>query len=111
VEVNSGMDNKFKVSGIAFTLYGVLAVLAFISKYMFGVNQLSNIQTLPTIVVFMGSLFSVVHLLALLCGVYLLKKNEAVHKIALPISIVILFIIPFGTITGVIYLMERYKNT
>ena len=51
-----------------------------------------------------------INFLALLCGVYLLKQNEAVHKFVLPVSIIILLSVPFGTIVGGIYLMKRFKN-
>lgn len=105
------MDKAFKISGIAFTLYGGFTVLIFLAVYMLGVAQLSNIESIPAYLLIVISLLFVIHCLALLCGVYLLKKSAAVHKIALPVSLVILFSVPFGTMTGVIYLIERFKSS
>lgn len=105
------MDNNFKVSGMAFTLYGGFTVFVFLAVYLFGASLLSNIQSLPTHLFFIISVLFVINFLALLSGIYLLKNNEVVHKVALPLSIVLLFSVPFGTITGAIYLVERYKST
>ena len=105
------MDNQFKVSGIAFTIYGACAVLAFLFAYTFGVTQLSSVQSLPVSIFLLINILLAINFLALLCGVYLLKQNEAVHKIALPVSIILLLSVPFGTIVGGIYLMQRFKNT
>tara|TARA_Y100000588_G_scaffold384946_1_gene477260 strand:+ start:1382 stop:1699 length:318 start_codon:yes stop_codon:yes gene_type:complete len=104
------MDNQFKVSGIAFTIYGACAVLASLCSYIFGVTQLSSVQSLPVSIFLLINTLLAINFLALLCGVYLLKQNEAVHKFVLPVSIIILLSVPFGTIVGGIYLMKRFKN-
>ncbi|WP_448546454.1 hypothetical protein [Thalassotalea fusca] len=105
------MDNQFKVSGIGLTIYGACAVLAFLFAYIFGVTQIPSIQSLPTSIFLLSSILLAINFLALLCGIYLLKQNEAVHKIALPVSIIILLSVPFGTIVGGIYLIQRFQNT
>ena len=105
------MNNQFKVSGVAFTIYGAFAVLAFLFVYILGVTQLSSVQSLPVSIFLLINILLAINFLALLCGVYLLKQSEAIHKIALPVSIILLVSVPFGTVVGGIYLMQRFKNT
>ncbi|RZF82948.1 hypothetical protein EXT46_05715 [Pseudoalteromonas sp. CO325X] len=105
------MDNQFKASGVAFTIYGACTVLAFLLTYIFGITLFSGVQSLPISFFLLIYASLAINFLSLLCGLYLLKQNEAVHKIALPVSILILFSVPFGTIVGSIYLMQRFKNT
>ncbi|MDO6427384.1 hypothetical protein Q4489_10185 [Thalassotalea sp. 1_MG-2023] len=104
------MENQFKVSGIAYTIYGAFAIIAFVIAYIFGVTQFTNFQSLPVSIFLLINILLAINFLVLLCGIYLLKQNEAVHKIALPMSIIILLSVPFGTIVGGIYLMQRFKN-
>ncbi|MBA6263851.1 MULTISPECIES: hypothetical protein [unclassified Colwellia] len=105
------MDNQFKISGWAFTIYGAVATCAFLFVYILGISQLSNLDSLPTFLILLINILLVVNFLAWLCGIYLLKQSKTVHKIALPLSIIILLSFPFGTIVGGIYLMQRFKNT
>jgi len=64
------MDNQFKVSGIAFTIYGACAVLASLCSYIFGVTQLSSVQSLPVSIFLLINTLLAINFLALLCGVY-----------------------------------------
>jgi hypothetical protein len=105
------MDNQFKISGWAFTVYGAIVVLAFMFAYYYGVTQYLNVQSIPSGIKLLVSLLFVVNLLAFLCGIYLLKENTVVHKFALPVSIVMLLSFPFGTFVGGLYLWERFKST
>ena len=104
------MENRFKLSGVAFTLYGFVAAVSFVGFYIFGATQLSSLDNMPLLLLFIINLLFAINLLSLLCGIYLLKQNEAVHKLALPVSILILLSVPFGTIVGGIYLIQRYKH-
>ena len=104
------MDNQFKISGIAFTAYGAFEVLAFLFVYVFGATQLSSIESLPISILLLVNILLAINFLALLCGIYLLKQNQAVHKFALPVSIVLLLSFPFGTFVGGLYLWQRFKN-
>lgn len=57
------------------------------------------------------NLFIALGFLAFLCGVYLLKNNSAVHRIALPVAVVSIFSFPAGTIAGGLYLWQRHENS
>jgi len=44
-------------------------------------------------------------------GIYLLKNNKLVHKIAFPVSFAIMVSVPVGTAVGALYLWERHKTS
>jgi len=106
------MERSFKESGWTFLVCGSFAVcwslyLYFLSFHEhplldFGLN-FSFYSILSVLLVFYSSIA--------LCGFYLIKGNSNVHKIALPLSIVLLVFFPVGTVIGGIYLWQRYKNT
>jgi hypothetical protein len=104
------MDDRFKVSGWALTIYGAVALITFLFVYIFGITQISNISSLPTGLFLLINIILVINFLALLCGIYLLKKSIVVHKIALPVSLIIMLSVPFGTLVGAIYLIQRFKE-
>ncbi|MGB1198067.1 MAG: hypothetical protein ACPG46_03410 [Thalassotalea sp.] len=103
------MNNPFKVSGIALTAYGAFEIIVFLYSYYGSATPINSIAKLPISMLLLICLLLAVNLLAFLCGIYLLNRNEAVHKIALPVSVVLLLSLPFGTIVGGIYLVQRYK--
>ncbi|MFD1621568.1 hypothetical protein [Thalassotalea marina] len=104
------MDNQYKISGLAFTLYGALSTIVFLAIYIFGGITLSDTSKLPLLVLLMINIMLAVNFLCFLCGIYLLKQNKTVHSIAMPLSVILLLSIPFGTIVGSLYLIERFRK-
>jgi len=105
------LKNYYKVTGYAFILYGFLGLA--ISIY-FGSNSdglaFNNFNTIFVYVLY--CLFITVHFLAFLSGFYLIKGAPKVHKVALPIAIIIMLNFPIGSAIGGFYLWQysKYKD-
>ena len=102
------MENKFVFSGWAFIFFGALNVLGLLFSYSFIVNIGSSFEAIMLILI---NVLIVVSFLTFLSGIYLLKNNSLVHKIALPVSFAIMVSVPVGTAVGALYLWERHKNS
>ena len=107
----SKVENKYVISGWALSIYGAFNLCVLLMSYSFVVNTFNSIEGMVLFVVVLINLFIVLGFLALLCGIYLLKNNGAVHRLALPVSIAIMFNIPVGTLVGALYLWQRRENT
>ena len=101
------MDNKFVLSAWAFIFFGAFNVLGLLFAYSFIVNIGSSSEI---IILILASVLIIVSFLAFLCGIYLLKNNGLVHRIALPVSFAIMVSVPVGTAVGALYLWQRYEN-
>jgi len=102
------VEDKYKVCGWAFSIYGtILLSLSIILYSVFLEHSFLNEMTLNYVI--FAAIF-IVGLITLLCGIYIFKGNPKVHKIALPISVLALLNVPFGTVVGALYLWLRYKN-
>lgn len=99
------MDEQYKYSGLTMLSYGVFS---FLTCVMFHYYTYA-LRYSPYAIAFAYTIM-VISFLSILCGVYLVKRNTNVHKIALPVSLLILFNFPFGTIAGSFYLWERFRN-
>ncbi|WDE08713.1 hypothetical protein SG34_032940 [Thalassomonas viridans] len=102
------MEDKFKVCGWAFTIYGIILLSVSIILYVTLINN-SLLNVMPFNYMLFTFVF-VVGLLTFLCGIYIFKGNPNVHKIALPISVLALINFPIGTVVGGLYLWLRFKN-
>jgi hypothetical protein len=107
IGVAFNMDNKFVFSAWAFIFFGAFNVLGLLFSYSYIVNIGSSSEV---IILILASVLIVVSFLAFLCGIYLLKNNGLVHKIALPVSIAIMVSVPVGTAVGALYLWQRHEN-
>ncbi len=105
------MDDQFKLSGWAMTLYGFATLSAFIYILFLSITQLSLFESFSFVVSVLLFIIFLINVLPLLCGLHLLKHNKNIHKLALPTSVVIMLAFPVGTVVGGIYLWQRYKNT
>ena len=105
------MENKFVVSGWALSLFGAVNILGLLYSYSFvmGIASVSGVMQILLLTII--SLSIVVSFLALLSGIYLLKNNDAVHKVALPVSFAIMISVPIGTVVGALYLWQRYESS
>jgi hypothetical protein len=105
------MENKYVISGWALSIYGAFNVLGLLLSYSFVVKHFGSIEGMALLALVFLNLFIALGFLALLCGIYLLKNNSGVHKLALPVSIAIMLSIPVGTLVGALYLWQRHENT
>lgn len=94
----------FSLSGWLFSIYGGTFLVFFLGFNNFIVSKVS---VLPfPIHIFIYCVITL-NFLTLLCGIYLLKENENVHKVTLPIAFFILLSFPLGTLVGGVYLYQR----
>ena len=100
-------NNGFKMSGWMLMGYGIFYVFVFFALNGY-IN--SNFGPLKTEYYILMYLVLIVNFIALLCGFYILKGNEKIHRVAFPLSIIIILNFPFGTVAGTTYLFERQKN-
>ncbi len=102
------MEDKYKVCGWAFAIYGALIIFLSVIIYsMIPINSTLNFLILNYA---LFSVVSVVGLLTFLCGIQFFKGNPNVHKFALPLSILALINVPIGSAVGGLYLWLRYKD-
>ena len=97
------------------TLYGLATFSLFIYAYFTMVTQISIFESLSFFTSILAILLLIVifliSFLPLFCGVQLLKENVKCHKLAFPVSIIIMLAFPLGTAVGGLYLWQRYRNT
>lgn len=102
------VSEQYKFSGWFFVSYGVFVL----GSYLIASPHLGwYYSSLSVTGLVLTYAMIVAHCLSLFCGVYLLKHNPKVHKIALPVSIFLMLNFPFGTLTGGIYLYERFYRS
>jgi fumarate reductase subunit D len=111
MESNLIMDDQFKLSGWAMTLYGLATFSAFIYVLFLTITQLSLFESFSFVVNVLLLIMFLINVLPLFCGFHLLKHNKNIHKLALPTSVIIMLAFPVGTVVGGLYLWQRYKNT
>ncbi len=105
------MGDKYKLSGWAMTLLGIVKISTFIVvlvAFEIPLSVISDLDVEANITLFFIVLMSV---LVLICGVQLIKQNHKIHRLALPVSIILLLGFPIGTIVGGLYLLEWRRNT
>lgn len=105
------MENKYKISGWALSIYGAMSLITLLFGYSLLLNYFGPIGGIYFLFLAIYNLFIALGFLAFLCGVYLLKNNSAVHRIALPVAVVSIFSFPAGTIAGGLYLWQRHENS
>ncbi|WP_293749221.1 hypothetical protein [uncultured Paraglaciecola sp.] len=105
------MENRYQPSGWALSIYGVFNVLGLILSYAYVIKFFTSLSGISLLALIFVNLLIAIGFLAFLCGIYLLKNNDAVHKFALPVSVVILLSFPTGTLAGALYLWQRNQNT
>lgn len=105
------MENKYKISGWALTIYGAVSLITLLFGYSSFSNHFGPIDGMYFLLLALLNLFIAFGFLAFLCGIYLLKNNSAVHRVALPVAVVSMFSFPIGTIAGGLYLWQRHENT
>tara|TARA_R110002124_G_scaffold158502_2_gene325611 strand:- start:131 stop:481 length:351 start_codon:yes stop_codon:yes gene_type:complete len=105
------MENKFVFSGWALSLFGAVNIVGLLYGYSFVTSIASSSGVTQILLLTLISLSIAVSFLALLSGVYLLKNNDAVHKVALPVSFAIMISVPIGTAVGALYLWQRYESS
>ena len=103
------MQNKFKMSGFALSLYGALTLIPILAFYPYFSKYVTSLSQFCWFQIGLMNLVMIVSFLSLLSGVFLLKNNAAAHRFAFPISVVLLLSFPFGTIAGAIYLWQRHE--
>jgi hypothetical protein len=105
------MNNQYKLSGWAFSIYGGLTSISLLSVayIVLEPNSLSMRAPPTALFIFYGVQFAT-HLAAFLGGILLLKQNPFAHKIALPASLFILLSFPVGTIIGLMYLWRWFPE-
>jgi len=93
------------------TLLGVVQIFTFFGFFVAFDIPLSvfNELDVKTNAILLG--VALMTLLVTICGVNLLKGEQKIHWLALPVSVVIMFAFPVGTIVGGLYLLERRKNS
>ena len=88
------MENRYQISGWALTIYGAFNVIGFMLSYSYVAKLFASLSGISLLALVIINVLIAVSFLAFLCGIFLLKNNSAVHKIALPVSIVILLSVP-----------------
>jgi hypothetical protein len=104
------MENKFVISGWAFSLFGAICTVGLLYGYSFATNVASTFGMTYVVILILISVSIAVSFMTFLTGVFLLKNNNAVHKVALPISFAIMISVPVGTAVGALYLWQRYES-
>jgi len=100
--MNVIMEDKYKICGWAFSIYGALILVFSAFVYSIISIEIGSLDFIFFIAAF------VLGLLTFLCGVLIFKGNKYRHKIALPIAVLSLVNIPLGTLVGGFYLWLRY---
>ncbi|ROS05412.1 hypothetical protein EDC56_0942 [Sinobacterium caligoides] len=107
------MENKYKVPAVLFIIDGVLtalSILLFIGMVVFFVGLTFDLEAEEVLILFLIGLTTLFALLKVIVGAYLLKQREGVHKFALPLAVLSLLSFPLGTISGALYLYQRFRR-
>ena len=105
------MEYKFEMSGWAFSVFGAVSMVGLLYGYFFVADVVSAFGIKYAFILVIMGVSLAVSFMTFLSGIYLLKNNEAVHKVALPISFAIMISVPVGTAVGALYLWQRHEST
>ncbi|MCC5826327.1 hypothetical protein [Alkalimonas sp.] len=101
--------HQYRMAGWAFVLYGGAGVLWFFNLRLLDMSYQPFLHLLPIPFLLHVNLMLMIDFLTLLCGIYLLKQHEPVHRLALPVALVNLLALPIGTLVGGLYLWLYFK--
>ncbi|WP_218353977.1 hypothetical protein [Alteromonas lipotrueiana] len=104
------MEHEYKISGIALAVYGGVSLVILVFFYRFFIAEVHFVDYFLILFLSLLVFHIVASFLALLSGIYLIKGNELAHRFALPVSVIILFSVPVGTIVGAVYLWQRLQH-
>ncbi|MEE2000912.1 hypothetical protein QWY20_05560 [Alkalimonas sp. MEB108] len=101
---------QYSMAGWAFAIYGGSGVLWFFNLQLLDISYQPFLHLLPIPFLLHVNLILMIDFLTLLCGIYLLKQHDSVHRVALPVAMINLLALPIGTMVGGLYLWFYYKR-
>lgn len=104
------MNKNYEFSGWMMTCFGLFKVISFIGIFVYFDIPFSAFEDLDTTTALLVIITAITTLLAIFCGIGLIKGHQNIHWLALPVALLVMFEFPVGTIVGGMYLLERRKT-